>query len=154
MILQGFPGKPKGVHVFASDFIDQVLPAIVTRHPAVSAIIEDNDDDHIFLASLMASAQGLAAPGHAFLRDLLTHADANEIVVELEVAADLESRTGKRLIAFYQKFGFVDDENGWCMRLPQPVIVPDPVPPPCAPLPCAPLPRTTPPTAGVRRPRR
>jgi hypothetical protein len=116
--------------VFASDFIEQILPAIMARHPAVSATIDDNDDNHIYIASFAAQTRSLATPGHACLRDLLEQADLHDVVVELQVEEDLASRHGMKLIAFYQNFGFVDDENGWCMRLPQPVApsVADPLP--------------------------
>ncbi len=111
--------------MFASDFIKQIVPAIMARHPAVSATIDDNDDNHIYLASFFAArTTGMAAPGHACLRDLLEQANRHDVVVELQVEEDLASRHGMKLIAFYQKFGFVDDENGRCMRLPQPVAPP------------------------------
>lgn len=123
--------------MFASDFIEQIVPAIMARHPAVSTAIDDNDDNHIYIASFAAQTRSLATPGHACLRDLLEQADLHDVVVELQVEEDLASRHGMTLIAFYQKFGFVDDENGWCMRLPQPVTPPVTDPSFCAATPAA-----------------
>lgn len=106
--------------MLAHEFIAKILPAIKLRHPAVAVTIEDSGDDHIFIVSLHARTQSLAATGHAFLHDLLAQTDLHEIVVELDIE-DMESRHGQRLVAFYNKFGFVEDDNGRCMRLPEPV---------------------------------